>query len=60
MDDSKACTIWEPQNQLVLVAQQRRADGSIEFSAGYRPVPPHGPVPVDPTAQSPRQENGSR
>src|SRR6188472_4246660 len=37
----KACTIWEPQNQLVLVAQQRRADGSLEFSAGYRPVPPH-------------------
>lgn len=33
--------IWEQQNQLVLVAQQLRANGSIEHQADYRPVPPH-------------------
>ena len=32
---------WEENNQLVLVAQQRRPDGSIEFEESYRPVPPH-------------------
>ena len=33
--------VWEYLNQLVLVAQQRRGDGSIEFQADYRAVPPH-------------------
>lgn len=33
--------VWEQQNQLVLVAQQLRPNGSIENSDDYRPVPPH-------------------
>jgi len=32
---------WEQNNQLVLVAQQHAADGSIENYSDYRPVPPH-------------------
>lgn len=33
--------VWEQPNQLVLVAQQLRPNGSIENEADYRPVPPH-------------------
>ena len=33
--------VWEQMNQLVLVAQQLRSNGSIEFDVSYRPVPPH-------------------
>jgi len=33
--------VWEQNNQLVLVAQQRRPNGSIEFQDDYRPIPPH-------------------
>ncbi|MEO8430812.1 MAG: hypothetical protein ABI592_04825 [Acidobacteriota bacterium] len=33
--------VWEQMNQLVLVAQQPRPNGSIENYADYRPVPPH-------------------
>ena len=40
-EGEKEDRVWEQMNQLVLVAQQLRPNGSIEFSADYRPVPPH-------------------